>query len=81
MTQDQKIQLDLKGGRELASKIVELVQNRDDDFGTAISGMAIAYATLCVAESVKLHDCMELVMTIYKNTKVIDQDGNDVDLS
>jgi uncharacterized protein YnzC (UPF0291/DUF896 family) len=24
---------------------------------------------------------MELVMTIYKNTKVIDQDGNDVDLS
>jgi hypothetical protein len=43
--------------------------------------MAIAYATLCVAEGIKLHDCMELVMTIYKNTKVIDQDGNDVDLS
>ena len=81
MTQDQKIQLDLKGGRELASKIVELVQNRDDKFGTALTGMAIAYATLCVAEGIKLHDCMELVLTIYKNTKVIDQDGNDVDLS
>jgi hypothetical protein len=75
------MQIDIEGGKHLASKIVELVQNRDEDFGTAISGMAIAYATLCVAESVKLHDCMELVMTIYKNTKVIDQDGNDVDLS
>ena len=81
MIQDRRLQIDIEGGKDLASKIVELVQNRDDDFGTAISGMAIAYATLCVAESVKLHDCMELVMTIYKNTKVIDQDGNDVDLS
>jgi hypothetical protein len=81
MIQDRRMQIDIEGGKHLASKIVELVQNRDEDFGTAISGMAIAYATLCVAESVKLHDCMELVMTIYKNTKVIDQDGNDVDLS
>ena len=81
MTQDQKIQLDLKGGRELASKIVELVQNRDEDFSTAMSGMAIAYATLCVAEGVKLHDCMELVLTIYKHTKIVDEDGNDVELS
>ena len=81
MIQDRRLQIDIEGGKHLASKIVELVQNRDDDFGTAITGMAIAYATLCVAESVKLHDCMELVMTIYKNTKVIDQDGNDVDLS
>jgi hypothetical protein len=63
--------MDIEGGKDLASKIVELVQNRDEDFGTAISGIAIAYATLCVAESVKLHDCMELVLTIYKNTKVI----------
>ena len=81
MIQDRRLQIDIEGGKHLASKIVELVQNRDEDFGTAITGMAIAYATLCVAESVKLHDCMELVMTIYKNTKVIDQDGNDVDLS
>ena len=81
MIQDRRLQIDIEGGKYLASKIVELVQNGDEDFGTAISGMAIAYATLCVAEGVKLHDCMELVMTIYKNTKVIDQDGNDVDLS
>jgi hypothetical protein len=81
MIQDQKIQLDLEGGRELASKIIEVVQNRDEKVGAAISGMAIAYATLCVAESVKLHDCMELVMTIYKHTKIVDEDGNDVELS
>lgn len=81
MIQDKKIQLDLKGGRELASKIVELVQNRDDKFGTALTGMAIAYATLCVAEGVKLHDCMELVLTIYKHTKKIDKGGSDVELS
>jgi hypothetical protein len=81
MIQDRRLQINIEGGKHLASKIVELVQNRDDDFGTAISGMAIAYATLCVAEGVKLHDCMELVLTIYKNTKVIDEDGNDVELS
>ena len=81
MIQDRRLQLDIEGGKALASKIVELVQNRDEDFSTAMSGMAIAYATLCVAEGVKLHDCMELVMTIYKHTKVIDQDGNDVEMS
>jgi hypothetical protein len=81
MIQDQRLQLDIEGGKELASKIVELVQNRDDKFGTAISGMAIAYATLCVAEGVKLHDCMELVLTIYKHTKKIDKGGSDVELS
>lgn len=81
MIQDRRLHIDIQDGKELASKIVELVQNRDEDLGTAISGMAIAYATLCVAESIGLHDCMELVMTIYKHTKVIDQDGNDVDMS
>ena len=81
MIQDRRLQMDIEGGKELASKIVELVQNRDDDFSTAMSGMAIAYATLCVAEGVKLHDCMELVLTIYKHTKIVDEDGNDVELS
>ena len=80
MIQDRRLQINIEDGKELASKIVELVQNRDEDFGTAISGMAIAYATLCVAEGVKLHDCMELVMTIYKHTKIVSED-DDVDLS
>jgi hypothetical protein len=80
MIQDRRLQINIEDGKELASKIVELVQNRDEDFGTAISGMAIAYATLCVAEGVVLHDCMELVMTIYKHTKIIGED-DDVDLS
>ena len=81
MIQDRRLQMNIEGGKELASKIVELVQNRDDDLNTAISGMAIAYATLCVAEGVKLHDCMEMVMPIYKHTKVVDEDGNDVEMS
>jgi len=80
MIQDRRLQINIEDGKHLASKIVELVQNRDEDFGTAISGMAIAYATLCVAEGVKLHDCMELVMTIYKHTKIIGE-NDDVDLS
>ena len=80
MIQDRRLQINIEDGKYLASKIVELVQNGDEDFGTAISGMAIAYATLCVAEGVKLHDCMELVMTIYKHTKIISED-DDVDLS
>ena len=81
MIQDRRLQIDIEGGKDLASKIVELVQNRDDDFGTAISGMAIAYATFCVAESIKLHDCLELVLSIYKHTKKIEKDGSDVELS
>lgn len=80
MIQDRRLQINIEDGKYLASKIVELVQNGDEDFGTAISGMAIAYATLCVAEGVKLHDCMELVMTIYKHTKIVSED-DDVDLS
>lgn len=81
MIQDQKIQLDLEGGRELASKIIEVVQNRDEKVGAAVTGMAIAYATFCVAESIKLHDCLELVLSIYKHTKKIEKDGSDVELS
>jgi hypothetical protein len=81
MIQDRRLQINIEDGKELASKIVELVQNRNEDLGAAISGMAIAYATLCVAESVKLHDCMEMVMTIYKHTKIVDEDGNNVELS
>jgi len=81
MIQDRRLHINIEEGKELASKIVELVQNRDENFGTAISGMAIAYATLCVAEGVGLHDCMELVMTIYKHTKVIDEDDSDEDMS
>jgi hypothetical protein len=77
----RRLQINIEDGKVVASKIVELVQNSDADFNSSISGMAIAYATLCVAEGVKLHECMELVMTIYKHTKVIDQDGNDVDMS
>lgn len=80
MIQDRRLQINIEDGKELASKIVELVQNRDEDFGTAISGMAIAYATLCVAEGVVLHDCMELVMTIYKHTKIVGED-DDVGMS
>jgi hypothetical protein len=81
MIQERRLQLDIEGGKVLAQKIVELVQNRDENFNTAMSGMAISYATLCVAEGVKIHECIELVMTIYKNTKLIDKDGNDVEVS
>ena len=80
MIQDRRLQINIQDGKELASRIVELVQNGDEDFGTAVAGMAIAYATLCVAEGVLLHDCMELVMTIYKHTKIVGED-DDVDLS
>ena len=81
MIQDRRLHIDIQNGTDLASKIVELAQNRDEDFGTALSGIAIAYATLCVAEDVSLHDCMELVMTIYKHTTVVKEKNDDEDLS
>jgi hypothetical protein len=80
MIQDRRLHIDMTEGRELASKIIDLVQNRDESLGAAVAGVAIAYATLCVAEGIGLHDCIELVMTIHKHTKIV-EDDEDVDLS
>lgn len=81
MTQEKKLEIDIVGGRETAGKIINLIQTGDDSLSASLSGLAIAYATLCVAEGIKLYDCMELVMTVYKHTRVIGGRDNDVDVS
>ena len=69
----------LQEAQQLASDIVDFVQDRvtegqpgATDHQTMVikAALAIGYATLSKATSTSLHDTIELVMTIYKNTVV-----------
>jgi len=69
----------LQEAQQLASDIVDFVQDHiakgapgATDHQTMVikAALAIGYATLSKATSTSLHDTIELVMTIYKNTIV-----------
>ena len=69
----------LQEAQQLASDLVDFVQDRvangqpgTTDHQTMVikAALAIGYATLSKATSTSLHDTIELVMTIYKNTVV-----------
>jgi hypothetical protein len=69
----------LNEAQQLASDILDFVQDRvangqlgTTDHQTMVikAALAIGYATLSKATSTSLHDTIELVMTIYKNTVV-----------
>lgn len=66
--------------QDLASEILDFIQDRvagGQPGATAqqtavIKGaLAIAYATLSKATDTNLHDCIDMIMTIYKNTQVV----------
>ena len=69
----------LQEAQQLASDLVDYIQDRvadgkpgTTDHQTMVikAALAIGYATLSKATSTSLHDTIELVMTIYKNTVV-----------
>ena len=69
----------LKQSQALASDIVNFVQDHvaygapgATDAQTAVikGALAIAYTTLSKATGTSMHDVIDLVMTIYKNTEV-----------
>ena len=69
----------LQEAQQLASDLVDYIQDRvadgkpgTTDHQTMVikAALAIGYATLSKATSTSLHDTIELVMTIYKNTIV-----------
>lgn len=73
----------LAQARDLSVDIVDFVQERvaQDKPGptaeqTAVikAALAIAYTTLCKATDTSIHDSIDMMMTIYKNTEVIRDD-------
>lgn len=61
----------LTEAQDLAMQIVDFVQETDpDQEKTWRLALAIAYATLSKATDQPLHQALEVVMTIYKNTEV-----------
>jgi hypothetical protein len=61
----------LTEAQDLAMQIVDFVQEKDPGRETKWRlALAIAYATMSKATDQPLHQVMETVMTIYKNTEV-----------
>ena len=61
----------LSEAQDLATQIVDFVQEADPDQENRWRlALAIAYATLSKATDQPLHQALEMVMTIYKNTEV-----------
>jgi 3-keto-L-gulonate-6-phosphate decarboxylase len=61
----------LTEAQELATQVVDFIQEKDPDQEKRWTlALAIAYAVLSKATDQSLHQAMETVMTIYKNTKI-----------
>jgi hypothetical protein len=69
--------------QDLASEIVDFVQDRvsggnpgatAQQSAVIKAALAIAYTTLSKATGTNIHDTIEMVMTIYKNTQVVEDD-------
>ena len=85
MTQENRKELYelLTQARDLSADIVDFVQTKISNGNPGATGeqtavikaaLAIAFATLCKATDTSIHDVIDMVMTIYKNTEVIKDD-------
>jgi hypothetical protein len=78
MDKEQMYQ-DLGDAQELASKIIDNVQNlmgdkpgiTDDEAVQIRAALCIAYSTFCTMTGTSLHESLEMVMTVYKNTVIV----------
>ena len=73
----------LTQARDLSADIVDFVQDRVGKYTqgptseqTAVirAALAVAFTTLCKATGTSMHDIIDMVMTIYKNTEVVKDD-------
>lgn len=73
----------LTQARDLSADIVDFVQAKIADGNPGATGeqtavmkaaLAIAFTTLCKATDTPIHDTIDMVMTIYKNTEVVRDD-------
>ncbi len=74
----------LSESHDLAGKIIDFVQREiapdrpgPTEYETKIikGALAIAYTTICAATETPIHDIIDMVMTIYKNTIVEKDEG------
>ena len=68
---------------DLSADIVDFVQEKVGNGSPGATGeqaavikaaLAIAFTTLCKATDTHIHDTIDMVMTIYKNTEVVRDD-------
>ena len=82
MTDDHREELYelLNKARDLAVDVVDFVQSNvaegnpgatDQQTSVIKAALAIAFTTLCKATDTSIHDTIDMVMTIYKNTEII----------
>lgn len=72
----------LTQARDLSADIVDFVQTKTssslgptaEETAVIKAALAIAYTTLCKATDTTLHEIIDTVMTIYKNTEVVRDD-------
>ena len=74
-----KMYQDLSNAQELASKIIDHVQKSmgdkpgvtEEEADLIRSALCIAYSSFCSMTETSLHETLEMVMTVYKNTVVL----------
>lgn len=73
----------LSQARDLSADIVDFVQDRvaknspgatPEQAAVIKAALAVAFTTLCKATDTSMHDTIDMVMTIYKNTEVVRDD-------
>ena len=62
----------LMKARDMAADIVESIQETEDDATVALFALAIAFTTLGKAMGKEFHELMDLSMTVYKRTNIVE---------
>lgn len=63
---------ELMKARDLAADIVDSIQESEEDGNVALFALAIAYTTLGKAMGREFHELMDISMTVYKRTNVVE---------
>ena len=58
---------------QLSVDMINYFKQREENINNKvlILSLAVSYATLCKGTGVNLHQAMELIMTVYKNTEIV----------
>lgn len=65
--------------KDLAAEIVDMIQEKmggklgitDSEAEKVRAALCIAFSTFCSLTGISLHESLEMVMTVYKNTVVV----------
>jgi len=68
----KRLNADLEAARDLAADIVNIVQEKEESANVALFALAIAYTTLGKAMDREFFELMDISMTVYKRTSIIE---------